>query len=334
VTQSANIRLTGKQLRLLEDALLKAFLGYNDLQHLLLFDLEHDLNQIVVQQANFRDQVMQLIQWAEANGRTMELLLAAAREVPGNPRLREAKETILGKEESDNLQKIVLSNPQIFSDPDGWRMAMIRAEWAVCRAEKPGGKPWGTGFLVASDLVLTNYHVAHDPGFGDFNKYPETVRMRFGFRQPNEGAPEEGTTYALAKDWDVYKSPVNQLDYALVRLAKPAGDDSVGSFQNAPNRGRIKLQTTDAEQSQGLFILQHPCGDTLKMANGGLANRTGAWLEYAVDTEEGSSGSPVFNNKWELVALHSRAGKGPVNKGIAISAILDDLPAGVRVTLG
>ena len=54
-----------------------------------------------------------------------------------------------------------------------------------------------------------------------------------------------------------------------------------------------------------------------------------------MDTEEGSSGSPVFNNKWELVALHSRAGKGAVNKGIAISAILDDMEeAKVRALLG
>jgi hypothetical protein len=49
-------------------------------------------------------------------------------------------------------------------------------------------------------------------------------------------------------------------------------------------------------------------------------------VDYEVDTEPGSSGSPVFNNRWELVALHSRAGKGQFNQGVAVTAIVDDLP--------
>jgi V8-like Glu-specific endopeptidase len=60
---------------------------------------------------------------------------------------------------------------------------------------------------------------------------------------------------------------------------------------------------------------------------------SGAWVDYEVDTEPGSSGSPVFNNKWELVALHSRAGTGQFNKGVAIAAILDNLPDGVKALL-
>jgi hypothetical protein len=113
-----------------------------------------------------------------------------------------------------------------------------------------------------------------------------------------------------------------------------AGDDAVGDFQNAPRRGWLKLRTTDVLKSQGLFILQHPQGDTLKMANGGVKRTAGAWVEYEVDTEPGSSGSPVFNNKWELVALHSRAGKGQFNKGVAVTAILNDLPPDVKALLG
>jgi V8-like Glu-specific endopeptidase len=70
------------------------------------------------------------------------------------------------------------------------------------------------------------------------------------------------------------------------------------------------------------------------MANGGVKGRSDAWVEYEVDTEPGSSGSPVFNNQWELVALHSRAGTGQFNRGVAITAILDDLPADVKALLG
>jgi V8-like Glu-specific endopeptidase len=333
MTQNANIRLTGKQMRLLEEGLRNAFVDYNDLARLVLFELDEKLNDIVEQHAKFRDQIVQLIQWAEAKGKTKDLLLAAVGEVPGNARLREAKEAVLGEGDLDDLEKIVSSNPALFSDPEAWRQAMIRAERAVCRVEKPEGRPLGTGFLVAKDLVLTNHHVAFDAA-RTFRNHPDSVRFRFGFREPADGAHEGGTTYRLAADWDVHNSPIGTLDYAVLRLNRPAGGEPVGEFKDAPQRGWLKLQKTDVRQSQGLFILQHPSGDMLKMANGGVRQVSGAWVDYEVDTEPGSSGSPVFNNKWELVALHSRAGKGQFNQGVAISAIVDDLPAPVKALLG
>lgn len=202
---------------------------------------------------------------------------------------------------------------------------MIKAEWSVCRVEKPEGQALGTGFLVAADLVLTNYHVA-----ATFSNNPQAVRFRFGFR---DGASEGGAICGLGSDWDIQSSPVNQLDYAVLRLARQVGEEPIGDFKDAPRRGWLTLRKNDVKQSQGLFILQHPGGQALKMANGGVKNCSGAWIDYEVDTEPGSSGSPVFNNKWELVALHSRAGIGQFNKGVAISAIVDDLPANVRSLL-
>ena len=139
MTQNANIRLTGKQIRLVEEGLRSAFTDFNDLARLVLYDLDERLNDIVVQHATFRDQIVQLIQWAEA--KTKDLLLAAAKEVPGNARLREAKQAVLGESGLDDLEKIVSITPVVFSDPDAWRQAMIRTEWAVCRVEKPEGPP-------------------------------------------------------------------------------------------------------------------------------------------------------------------------------------------------
>ena len=269
---------------------------------------------------------------AEAKGKTKNLLLAAAREVPGNTRLREAKQSVLGETDLDDLEKIVSSNPALFSDPDAWRRAMIQAEWAVCRVEKPEGQPLGTAFLVARDLVLINHQVAFD-AHATFRSHPESVRFRFGFREPADGAPEASRICRLASNWDVRSSPFGQLDYAVLRLDHPAGEDPVGDFKDAPRRGWLKLGKADVRQSQGLFILQHPGGKTLKMANGGVRQVSGAWVDYEVNTEPGSSGSPVFNNRWELVALHSRAGTGQFNKGVAISAIVDDLPDGVKALL-
>jgi hypothetical protein len=324
MSNDASIRLTGKQLRLVEEGVRNAFVDYRDLERLVLYELDERLNDIVVVQATFRDQVIQLIQWAEAKGKTKDLLLAAVKEVPGNVQLRAAKEAVLGADELDDLEKIVSRNPTIFSNPDAWRHAMIQSEWTVCRVEMPEGKALGTAFLVAADVVLTNDHVAK------LLARPASARFRFGFREP----ADEGTTYGLATSWEIHSSPDDKLDYAFLKLSGRAGEGPIGDFQDAPQRGWLKLQKTDVGASQGLFILQHPGGNTLKMAYGGVKGRSGAWVEYEVDTLPGSSGSPVFNNKWELVALHSRAGMGQFNKGIAIAAIVDDLPKEVKAQLG
>ena len=63
-------------------------------------------------------------------------------------------------------------------------------------------------------------------------------------------------------------------------------------------------------------------------------------LHYIADTEGGSSGSPVFNNDWQVIALHHWGGPGPlavsglmsngnaeVNEGVRISKIVADLDA-------
>src|SRR4051794_40349671 len=198
MTQNANIRLNGKQMRLVEEGLRAAFVDYDDLARLTLYELNERLNDIVVQRAPFRDQVTQLVQWAEAKGKTKNLLLAAVQEVPGNARLREAKEAVLGVGDLDDLEKIVTLNPAIFSNPDAWRRAMIQAEWTVCRVEMPEGRALGTAFLVAADLVLTNDHVAK------LLTSPDSVRFRFGFREPADGALQAGSICGLAAAWKVH----------------------------------------------------------------------------------------------------------------------------------
>ena len=53
-------------------------------------------------------------------------------------------------------------------------------------------------------------------------------------------------------------------------------------------------------------------------------------MHYSADTEPGSSGSPVFNDQWEVVALHHASVRAPehtefggvLNEGIRVSAIL------------
>jgi hypothetical protein len=237
--------------------------------------------------------------------------------------------------EHDNLEKIVVADPDRFSDPKQWRQIMMQADRAICRIEKPEGKPHGTGFLIGPDLLLTNHHVK-DTLYGNFAENPQAVRCRFGFQEFNSETPAP-SLYGLAADWLVAESSTNQLDYAIIRLQGQPGCDrrmsSATSQLRPPSRGWIQLTPVSLQSGQTLIILQHPNGDTLKMATGILKATQGPWLQYLVNTDRGSSGSPVFNNRWELVALHSRHGEALINQGIAITAILESLSDSLRAEL-
>src|SRR5262249_36255187 len=57
-----------------------------------------------------------------------------------------------------------------------------------------------------------------------------------------------------------------------------------------------------------ILIVQHPRGRPMELALGANAligpNGNGTRVRYRTNTEPGSSGSPVFDLDWNLVALH------------------------------
>jgi endonuclease G, mitochondrial len=92
-------------------------------------------------------------------------------------------------------------------------------------------------------------------------------------------------------------------------------------------------------------IVQHPEGRLKQIVirdNNLIArDETIQVLHYLADTEPGSSGSPVFNNEWEAIALHHWGGphletsgtdgrvlRSEVNEGIRVSAIVKAMRSG------
>jgi V8-like Glu-specific endopeptidase len=273
----------------------------------------------------------------------LEKLVAGAREAnPGNEKLREFARQYgveSTRKSTQELERIIdATKPNLA--PEDFRQKIFEAELRVCRIEIPvtGGTATGTGFLVAPDLVMTNYHVM--AWVIEQKVKPGVVKVRFDYKATRAKTVNEGTIYKLAADWLVDSSEVgpleeptnNQLDYALIRLEKAA--EPLAGIE----RGFYQLATTpEAFAPDGaLFIMQHPKGRPLELAMDTKAiigmNQAATRVRYRTNTEGGSSGSPCFTPDFELVALHHSgdpnfdpAHKPTYNQGIPISLIADRL---------
>jgi len=228
-----------------------------------------------------------------------------------------------------------------------WLFGALYSAQAVCRIEIPEQVAKGTGFLVGPDLVLTNQHVLKS------QDVLEKACIRFDYRADSTGVVSDpGRPFKLQPDF-YFSSDPEDLDYALVRLqSKPlekiAVQDPNPSLMDfvlkGKHRGYLILRSEFVTEDDRVNIIQHPEGDPMKAVmtqNYVIGDMSKSRVQYVADTKEGSSGSPVFNRKWEVVALHhsgtpyppdavsdtlKKAWKGRyrVNEGIPMRAILAD----------
>lgn len=346
------MELTGTQQARLSEALLSAFPRLQLLQRMVRFKLNRNLEDFT--DGPLRERVFQLIQEAEREGWTQELLQGARQDTPGNPRLaafaQEFSASIQREAPGPRLEKLVVDTNS-FLDPVRWRERLEAIERQVCRVEL--GHKVGTGFLVAPDVVLTNHHVVHEVLEGTVS--PERVVLRFDYKRLANGSAPEGTVYGLAPEWHLASSPpspvdamypkpheasVEELDYALLRVKGQPGNEPVEG-QGTRSWVQVPSDAYALPPGSPVMIVQHPRGDRLRLVietNGILAvNAARTRVTYRTNTLEGSSGAPCFNQDWMLVALHHSGGPGNLaqfNEGIPISTVRAHLPAAVREQLG
>jgi endonuclease G, mitochondrial len=174
-----------------------------------------------------------------------------------------------------------------------------RAGNAVCRIVEMRGKGiepvgFGTGFLVSPELMLTNHHVL--PGASD----ARGIGANFGYEQTVSGLAQ-GDIFEL--DPDRFFLSHEALDFALVALKSRSQTglplDSMGFNPLIRATGKILI-------GHPINIIQHPQGGFKRYAvsENKLIDVLDTFLHYETDTLPGSSGSPSFNDFWEVVALH------------------------------
>lgn len=188
------------------------------------------------------------------------------------------------------------------------RVGLERAR-AVARLELVDGAKtyFGTGFMVSPSLLMTNHHVLPSV------EVARRARVFFDFEDDEQGRQLSPQLFLAQPDRFFLANEL--LDVALVAVA----DD--------PGRrwGTIPLRHAPCGLAPGerVNLIQHPRGGTKQIVMHGnevVAVAEGV-IHYLADTEGGSSGSPVFNSRWDLVALHYRGGERD-NLGVRIDKIL------------
>jgi hypothetical protein len=321
----------------------KAFYtGYTkkSLEQMLRTRLTVDLDDIVAD-GPMKDMAFDLLSTAEREGWTTDLIREGYQFNPRNAAIltvyqkygfapgvsaQQAGAAVAAVQSvTEGLEKTIKDRLPTF-DFAVWREKMTLVENRVCRVEIDGNAA-GTGFLVGPDAVLTNYHVLKS--VLDGATAAAKVACRFDYKVLADGSRVPGVEVPLhAADWKLDFSPysaaeqtrtpdnppptADELDYALVRLARRFGDEPAApkGGAEAPRRGWVAVPTAAAAfvPKMPLMIAQHPDGKPLKLAVdtesviGVNAGQTR--VRYATNTEAGSSGSPVFDLDWNLVALH------------------------------
>lgn len=163
---------------------------------------------------------------------------------------------------------------------------------------RPAG--FGTGFMVSPRLLMTNNHVLEDA------ETARTSRLEFDYQDGIDGLPLQSHFFAL--DPDTFFCTDVELDCTVVAVAPRSlprdglptvALEAFGFHRTSAVQGKILL-------GESINIIQHPEGrpKQISLQQNELVDRLDSFLHYHTDTAPGSSGSPLYNNQWEVVGIH------------------------------
>jgi V8-like Glu-specific endopeptidase len=180
-------------------------------------------------------------------------------------------------------------------------------------------------------VLLTNAHViSDDPAEQQSDPpalAPDEARIVF---EAGEVIAADGQAVDAETEYEVerviFSSPRTEFDCTVVTLSRNV--DFKKPFDIAK---RLPL----VGKNQRVYVIGHPKGGGLAFSidDNLLLDHEIPKIHYRAPTEGGSSGSPVFNQNWDLIALHhaggmdmkklnGKPGTYPANEGISFQSIL------------
>ncbi len=171
---------------------------------------------------------------------------------------------------------------------------------AVGRIVTQTGGGVGTGFLISPRLLMTNNHVIEN------ERIAARCRVEFDYVRRFDGGFGATQLFSLLPAefflTSVTRDDLN-LDYTIVAV-EPVNSRG----EELAERRCIPLVSTlgDVAVLEWANIIQHPGGDPQQVAlrDNKVVKSLDHFIHYEADTQPGSSGSPVFNDQWQLAALH------------------------------
>lgn len=221
-----------------------------------------------------------------------------------------------GKDTSDDVQEKIIGENTL-RDVLMLELA-LEASKAVVRIRTADAL--GSGFMIASDLVMTNHHV--------IKSVDEASASVFQFNYQLDRQRHETPVVAVSALASGQFYTNTDLDFTVIQLR-----DAPGSFTP------LKLKGVRVKRDDRVNIIQHPGGHYKKisMQNNFVQYADAKVVQYTTSTEPGSSGSPVFDDQdFDVIAIHHSGGRllEPStqlrflrNEGISMVAVLADLKA-------
>jgi hypothetical protein len=215
-----------------------------------------------------------------------------------------------------------------FDSLENYRRGLERCA-CVARIGRAADKGVGSAFVLPGKVLcerlseacvlVTNAHVVAES---------DALRAQ-GALHPSEAVVTFAALDGVAPDQEfalgkvLFHSPPEALDVTVAELAAPVAPKT--PYPLAPV---LPVAGSEAQ----VRVIGHPSGGGLSLSVNRLLDHEAPRLHYRTATEGGSSGSPVFNQNWQLIGLHHAGGdamprlKGQpgtyqANEGIWIQAI-------------
>jgi len=221
-----------------------------------------------------------------------------------------------------------------------WYMQGAARCLSVARVGQDSSKGFGTGFLLRGKdlketwgeelILLTNAHVVSSDSVEKALK-PEEAIIIFEALD----STEEFRDLKL-----IWFSPSSALDATVLRF-KATDQERLKTLIKDVKLYPISkyLPVVETPPTQKVYVIGHPYGGTLQISfqdNLLIDHDKTSKIHYRTPTEGGSSGSPVFNQQWDLIGLHhagsdtmpclnGKPGTYKANEGIWIQCIIKEL---------